>query len=204
MSIKMSNLQNITYNSLTDVTTISSSNTHIFGNIAISSTLNVSTTIIHNGNAIMAMNTSAGHSIFIDPIHCQLYSGTAPGIIGEAITNTAAGIDANNGYCVYNIDPSQYNFWRAYVNLVSGTYLFRYNYGTSNNRGVLDLVINDVKVGSINNYSSTAVALLNESINNIVINSTGLYKVDLQVNSFVAPSNNYYLSWRGAALIRTS
>lgn len=205
MSISLSNLQYVSFTS-PNITTINSSTLEINGSITIASSLTVSGNINRNGNTLCAMNISesdSGHTVIVEPMSCLAYHASAPGVNTSVASIDIGGYFAADAHTLYILGALQYDFWRTYVNLVAGTYTFRIDYGKSNDRGIATLKLNDIDKGTVDGYRASSLNSL-DTINSITVQETGVYKLELQLNTKNASSSGYYFVWRRASLIRTA
>jgi mucin-19 len=181
------------------------------GNIGINNvsptvTLDVSGSIRNDGGIVTAMNTSntstGQTSMLIMAMSCQLFSGSAAGVSTGAVS-PIIGTGGTDFGGLYKNPPVQFDFWRTYINLVAGTYTFRLNHATSGDRGIATIVLDSTTIGTIDTYSPSSTITISE-ITGISVASSGVFKVELQINTKNASSSNYYLLWTSASFIRTS
>ena len=156
---------------------------------------------------VMGMNTAsvAGiHTVVLDPMGCTPCNGSAAGVFSSVATNTIA-VSSSYGevYGSYIPSSSIYNFWRTYVNLVAGTYRFYIDYGVNTDRGIITLALDGTSVGTIDTYGAGPNAVIG-SISGIVVSTTKMYRLELQMNSKNASSTGYYLVWRRGGMMRTA
>jgi hypothetical protein len=155
---------------------------------------------------IVTMNfgdTSCGQtSSLIAAMSSQLFSGSAAGVSSGVVTPSITTNGTDFG-CLYKNSPGQFDFWRTYINLISGTYTFRIDYAASVDRGIVTVVLNGSSVGTVDTYAASNSRNIG-TITGITISNSANYKVELQMNTKNASSTNYYLIWTNAAFIRTA
>ena len=155
----------------------------------------------------MAMNTTTtvtgSMPAYINALGCSVHSASAPGVSTGIVTPAIGGFVANDVLGMYKSPPAQYDFWRTYVNLAAGTYTFRLHTARGTDRGIFTIIVGSTTVGTIDSYNASNIDGIID-LTNIVIASTGVYKIELQCNSKNASSSNYAVVWRGAAFIRTA
>ena len=174
----------------------------------LSSNVVTSSTNVQTPSGILtAMNTSTtitgSMPGFIHPIGCSVHTGNAAGVSTGIVTPGIAGFNASDVLAFYKNSAAIYDFWRTYINLAAGTYTFRLHAGKNTDRPIVTVVVGSTTVGTIDLYNASGVDAVSD-LTGIVIASTGLYKVELQINTKNASSSAYYILWRGAAFIRTA
>jgi hypothetical protein len=163
-------------------------------------------TIRNDGGVVTAMNTSETStgqtSMLIMPMSCQLFSASAAGV-STGVVSPLIGTGGTDFGGLYKNPPAQFDFWRTYINLVAGTYTFRLIYATSADRGIATIVLNGTSIGTLDTYSASSTITIGE-ITAISVATSGVFKVELQVNTKNGSSSNYYLLWTSASFVRTS
>lgn len=169
------------------------------GNVITSST-NMQTP----GGLVTALNTSTAQTgvAFVHALACTLHSASAAGVSTGLVNPGILSFIAADALSYYKTTAAIYDFWRTYVNLVAGTYTFRLHCGVNTDRGIVTVVLNSTTVGTIDLYASLSDSL--KTVAGIVVATSGVYKLELQVNSKNASSTNYYFGWRAASFIRTA
>lgn len=172
--------------------------------LATGNVVTCSTNLQTPGGLVAAINTTTAQTgvAFVHALGCTLHSASAAGVSTGLVTPTVGTFAAADGLSYYKLGPAIYDFWRTYVNLVAGTYTFRLHCGLNSDRGIVSVVLNSTTIGTLDLYGGLADSL--QSITGIVVATSGVYKLELQVNSKNASSTNYYMIWRAASFLRTA
>ncbi len=94
----------------------------------------------------------------------------------------------------YNTGASDGDKVRFKVSFAAGTYKFRMNYGKADNRGIIEMHIDDVLTGGPwDAYNSSQIWNQQVTVSDIVITESGLKNVDLSINGKNASSDNYFM-----------
>lgn len=164
---------------------------------------------VSNGTAVVtAMNTTTAPTGsmpgYIHALGCSLHSGSAAGVSTGIVTPTLGAYNAADAFTFYKGSPALYDFWRTYINLAAGTYTFRLHAAKQTDRAIVTLVVGSTTVGTIDMYSAAGGFDSISDLIGIVIPSTTVHKIELQINSKNNSATNYNFNWRCAAFIRTS
>jgi hypothetical protein len=116
----------------------------------------------------------------------------------------------------YLISPQQYDLWRTYSYLPSGTYRVYFDVSYGADRGIVELYVDDTLAGSINSYASSGsrytLPLNSTGARNTIpllasafqITVSGVKKIELFVSRKDGASNNFYIVWRGMCFLKTA
>ena len=181
------------------------------GNVGIGTTapsvlLDVNGLIKTAGCVAMAMNVTdvkAGYTVLIHPYQMEFNSGSAAGVSsGVFQPEWVSGTTGADQGAYYKTSAAIFDFYRAYINIVGGTYTFRLDAGRTSDRAIVTIKLNDVSMGTIDTYTASPTS--GPLTLTIMIGTTGVYKLDFQMNTKNASSTGYFFLFRAAAFIRTS
>ena len=151
----------------------------------------------------LAMNTSTtlgGHGVLVHPMQCTAHNASSAGVSTGLVTPGAIGSGQANDFPGFQINNTQYQFWRTYVNMVGGTYRVRLHTSKNTDRGIVSIIINGTTVGTVDLYATGADYLY--EVDTAAITTSGTYKVELQVNSKNASSSSYFFIFKSLGIVR--
>jgi hypothetical protein len=150
-------------------------------------------------------DTATGQFIMsISAMTSQLFSATSAGggtlaVVSPSISTASL----SESGLLFKTTPAQFDFWRSYVNLVAGTYTFRLDHVRNTNMGIISVILNSSSIGTIDGYNASLNRNLSQ-ITGVVVENTGNFKVELQINTKHVSSSNFGFLWNSASFIRTS
>ncbi len=92
----------------------------------------------------------------------------------------------------YNTGAADLDKVRFKAYLAAGTYTFKMTYGKANNRGITEVLIDDVSIGTWDGYNSTQTWNHIATVTDLNVTESSIKNIDLAINGQNASSSGYF------------